>query len=208
MFNASHKLDDSLDSSDRRNSQRHRLVLRVAKLINADGEMPCLLKNVSHTGCQVRTYAPLPNSNEFDLVLGNGVSHRCEKRWQKNKHAGFRFFEHVDLEPFLHSDFGGMPKRALRVNTRYPVLIERQGPSCSGLIENISQTGLCVETVANFYPSEEVLIRFPTKAVFTARHIWSREHHHGFNFAGVVPIETFAELCGVTRRELRLVNQN
>lgn len=186
--------------NERRKNERHALVLRVAKLVCDEAEYPCLIKDVSANGFRVKAFGDVPDGTDYELVLANGLTLRCDKRWVRGDHAGFQFEEAVALESLLKIDFGVLRKRAIRINTRRDVAIKRPNSKAldnkfAASVINISQTGFCLETPESFLTEEEVEIRFGLTGVFLARHIWCKGRLHGFRFAGVLPVETFARLC-------------
>jgi hypothetical protein len=84
-----------------RRAPRFTLLVRAAKLIIDGREYLCVLRDASNTGVKVRIFHPLPPYLHIALETGSGERYPMEMMWLKDDHAGFRFFDEIDVQHLI-----------------------------------------------------------------------------------------------------------
>ena len=103
------------DFADLRAAPRFSLLIRSAKLVCAEGEFLCVVRDVSETGVRLRLFHPLPGAGRLALELGNGEVYFIEKVWEQGDHAGFRFAAPIDVADFI-AEPESHSRKAVRLN--------------------------------------------------------------------------------------------
>ncbi|WP_324761533.1 PilZ domain-containing protein [Porphyrobacter sp. TH134] len=70
--------------SDQRAAPRFTLLIRAAKLVSAQGEFVCVIRDVSETGVSVRLFHALPGCKDFALHMPAGAVYEITAMWQRN----------------------------------------------------------------------------------------------------------------------------
>ena len=95
---------------DLRAAPRFTLLIRAAKLISAQGEFVCVIRDVSETGVSVRLFHALPGCQQFELHMPAGAVYEINRVWQRDNEAGFTFSQPVEV-PQLINESADYPKR-------------------------------------------------------------------------------------------------
>lgn len=98
---------------ERRAAGRGRPVLRIAKIVCATGEYPCILRDVSTTGAGLSFHGDVPPDARAILQLPDGLTFPIERVWSEADRAGYRFAVPVEEEDFIArgAEFGQRPLR-------------------------------------------------------------------------------------------------
>lgn len=180
--------------SEQRRAQRFSLVLRAARLIAAEGEFLCVLRDVSASGIKAKLFHPLPAAPRFALALGTGDTHDVEPVWERDGHAGFRFCEgDIDVEALI-DEVGLHPKRQLRVNLSLPLQLTAGTLRHHARLTNLSQQGAGIESDAMLALGEPVRISAPGFPEHSAKVRWRHGTHYGLSLDLGFRLDELAQL--------------
>ena len=202
------KLDDDLTGTplgaqeaaveELRNAPRFTLLIRAAKLVSAQGEFVCVIRDVSETGVSVRLFHALPSCKDFALHMPAGAVYEISRVWQRDNEAGFTFAQAVEVTQLVNesSDY---PKRGLRLGLCFPVTITTLSQRCEALVENLSQQGARITCDALLAIDQTVRIEAPGIAgaprEVRAKVRWRRDRDYGVVFDDTFTLGDFARLA-------------
>ena len=184
--------------ADQRAAPRFTLLIRAAKLISAQGEFVCVIRDVSETGVSVRLFHALPSCQTFELHMPAGAVYEIERVWQRDNEAGFTFVETVEVEKLVNesSDY---PKRGLRLGLCFPVTVHCLAGSFEAIIENLSQQGALLTCDPMLAIDQTVRLTAPGFATearaVRAKVRWRRDQHYGVVFDDTFTLGDFARLA-------------
>jgi len=184
--------------ADQRASPRFTLLIRAAKLVSAQGEFVCVIRDVSETGVSVRLFHALPSCKDYALHMPAGATYEVSCVWQRENEAGFTFAQSVQVDQLVNeaSDY---PKRGLRLGLCFPVMVHTLSGSFDAVVENLSQQGAritCDQLLAidqNVRIAAQGLI-YKTREV-RAKVRWRRERQYGVVFDDTFTLGEFARLA-------------
>lgn len=162
-----------------RRAPRFTLLVRAAKLIVDGREYLCVLRDASATGVKVRVFHPLPPYLHIALETGSGDRYPMEMMWLKDDHAGFRFFDEIEVQQLIEDRREEFPRRQIRVRLERPATIHSGARSWPVLIRDISQQGACIETPERLLLRQLVKIDIPGFPQIYAKVCWRQEPRHG-----------------------------
>lgn len=180
---------------DQRSSSRLTLLLRTAKLIGADREYLCILRDVSARGMKARVFHPVPPGSRWTLELGNGDRYPLEAVWHEGDLAGFRLADGpVEIERLVE-EASHYPRRQLRLTVNLPVFLSAgaQAPR-SAVLANISLQGARLETVPRLALGQRVALGAPGLPALGGTVCWRRGAAHGLVFARGFRLDELARL--------------
>jgi hypothetical protein len=82
--------EDGQGGSDKRRHQRHS-VLFSGLLHQGDRTFECIIKDISATGAQVLTNAPVPESQDLVLDIDRAGAFTTRLVWRRENRAGMEF---------------------------------------------------------------------------------------------------------------------
>jgi hypothetical protein len=184
--------------ADQRVAPRFTLLIRAAKLVSAQGEFVCVIRDVSETGVSVRLFHALPGCPEFELHMPAGAVYRIVPVWNRANEAGFTFIRPVDVAQLINES-GDYPKRGLRLGLCFPVRVSTLSQTCEAVVENLSQQGARIDCDALLAIDQTVRIAAPD-LVGTLREVrakvrWRRGRHYGVVFDDTFTLGDFARLA-------------
>ena len=181
-------------AADLRSAPRVSLLLRVAKLIVDDRELPCIIRDVSLTGMRARVFQPLPDHKALSVEVSPGERHRIELVWVANDYAGFRFTDEVDIRWIVEDVRGALPKRPVRLKVSLTATICSEADEFAVAVQNISQRGASIKCKKILMIDE--LIRFQTDrtAPIYAKVRWRRHPQYGIVFEQPFQLDELARL--------------
>lgn len=171
-----------MSGAELRGAQRFTLLVRSAKLIIDGREYLCVLRDASATGCKVRTFHPLPSYSSLALETSNGDRFPMEKMWERDDHAGFRFFEAIDVQRLLDDKSGLYAKRQIRLKTDAEVIVFANGQQIRAMMRDISQQGACIECPERLMLRQPVRIETAGFPQIFAKVVWRQQPRHGLVF--------------------------
>lgn len=184
--------------AEMRAAPRFTLLIRAAKLVSAQGEFVCVIRDVSETGVSVRLFHALPSCRQFELHMPGGAVYLIERVWHRDHEAGFSFAAPVDVAQLVNES-GDYPKRGLRLGLCFPVRLSTLAMTCEAVVENLSQQGARLECSALLAIDQSVRIEAPdasgTLRDVRAKVRWRRGQHYGVVFDDTFTLGDFARLA-------------
>ncbi|MEQ5787736.1 PilZ domain-containing protein [Erythrobacter sp. NFXS35] len=181
-----------------RAAPRFTLLIRAAKLVSAQGEFVCVIRDVSETGVSVRLFHGLPSCKQFELHMPAGGAYLINRVWNRDNEAGFAFADSVDVAKLIHES-AEYPKRGLRLGLCFPVKISTLTQTCEAVVENLSQQGARFECPALLAIDQTVRIEAPDASgamrEVRAKVRWRREQNYGVVFDDTFALGEFARLA-------------
>jgi PilZ domain len=137
--------DNPAQMDDRRGSQRHRAVMRAARLSSCVHRIEAmgLVRNISESGMLVESPVSFANGERISISLLDGDRIEGEVVWQKDNSLGIRFVRWVSVEAVLarsQANKGSRP-RAPRLTVQLPILVRTGSLLGDGQVCDISQRG-------------------------------------------------------------------
>lgn len=184
--------------SDQRAAPRFTLLIRAAKLVSAQGEFVCVIRDVSETGVSVRLFHALPGCKDFALHMPAGAVYEITAMWQRNNEAGFAFAQSVEVERLVNES-AEYPKRGLRLGLCFPVTVNTLTGRFAAVVENLSQQGARISCDGLLAIDQSVRVEAPgldgeTRDV-RAKVRWRRDQHYGLVFDDTFALGDFARLA-------------
>lgn len=183
-----------------RTAPRFTLLIRAAKLVSAQGEFVCVIRDVSETGVSVRLFHALPVGDDFALHMPAGAIYEINRVWQRDNEAGFTFAHAVEVAKLVNesSDY---PKRGLRLGLCFPVTITTLSGHYEAVVENLSQQGARITCESLLAIDQTVRIMAPGLAnkprELRAKVRWRRDHNYGLVFDDTFTLGEFARLAAL-----------
>lgn len=195
---ASHIAVESKDGAELRAAPRFTLLIRAAKLACAAGEFVCVIRDVSETGVSARLFHALPGVASFELHMPAGKVYAIEVVWQRAHEAGFRFATPVDVTQLIN-EAGAYPKRGLRLNVEFPIIITTLTQRSAAVVHNFSQQGALIECDGLFAIDQSLRLSAaeaaPELKEIRAKVRWRRGKHYGVVFDDTFTLSDFATLA-------------
>jgi hypothetical protein len=194
------QLEDGLEPGDpeQRVAPRFTLLIRAAKLVSAQGEFVCVIRDVSETGVSVRLFHALPGCHEFELHMPGGAVYQIARVWNRENEAGFAFAQPVDVAQLINES-GDYPKRGLRLALCFPVRVSTLSQTCEGVVENLSQQGARFECDTLLAIDQTVRLDAPDVSgamrEVRAKVRWRRGKSYGVVFDDTFTLGDFARLA-------------
>ena len=179
---------------EQRHGQRFSLLIRPAKLICAQGEFVCILRDVSGTGARVRLFHALPKCATYMLELQSGENYAMARIWARGAEAGFAFDREIDVDRLIR-EAGCYPKRALRLALQMPVDIASGLSRHGATAINLSQQGARLECDALFAIEQELRLSGEGLREIRAKVRWRRHSNYGVVFEDTFSLRDFALLA-------------
>jgi len=181
-----------------RAAPRFTLLIRTAKLVSAQGEFVCVIRDVSETGVSVRMFHALPGCKHFALHMPGGAAYEITAVWQRDNEAGFTFDQPVEV-PQLINESGEYPKRGLRLGLCFPVMVTTLTHRFEGVVENISQQGARIACDGLLAIDQTVGIEAPGVGgelrKVRAKIRWRRDQCYGLVFDDTFTLGDFARMA-------------
>lgn len=183
-----------------RAAPRFTLLIRAAKLVSAQGEFVCVIRDVSETGVSVRLFHTLPNCPSFALHMPAGAAYEIAPVWQRDNEAGFSFADSVEVERLVNES-SEYPKRGLRLALCFPVTINMLAGSFDAVVENLSQQGARLTCDKMLAIDQTVRLEMPDlngkQREVRAKVRWRRDQQYGVVFDDTFTLGDFARLAAL-----------
>lgn len=186
------------EGEELRTAPRFTLLIRAAKLVSAQGEFVCVIRDVSETGVSVRLFHRLPGCQQFALHMPAGAVYEITNVWERGNEAGFRFDEAVEV-PRLISESGEYPKRGLRLALCFPITIASMGQQFEAVVENLSQQGARIASDGMMAIDQAIRLDVPGAhgelREIRAKIRWRRDQAYGLVFDDTFTLGDFARIA-------------
>lgn len=184
--------------AEQRAAPRVTLLIRAAKLVSAQGEFVCVIRDVSETGVSVRLFHALPGCKDFALHMPGGAVYEISRVWEKGNEAGFTFAQPVAVNQLVNES-GEYPKRGLRLGLCFPVMVHMLSGSFEALVENLSQQGARMTCDRLLAIDQTVRLVLPDGSPkprdVRAKVRWRRDKYYGVVFDDTFTLGEFARLA-------------
>ncbi|MDP5104139.1 MAG: PilZ domain-containing protein [Erythrobacter sp.] len=181
-----------------RAAPRFTLLIRAAKLVSAQGEFVCVIRDVSETGVSVRLFHALPGCKHFALHMPTGTVYEITNVWERGNEAGFSFDQTVNV-PQLIGESGEYPKRGLRLGVCFPVTVVTLTDRSEAVVENLSQQGARIACDGLLAIDQTMRIAMPgadgSVRDVRAKVRWRRGSDYGVVFEDTFALGEFARLA-------------
>lgn len=186
--------------AEQRAAPRFTLLIRAAKLVSAQGEFVCVIRDVSETGVSVRLFHALPGCKHYALHMPAGAIYEVARVWQRDNEAGFTFDAPVVVEKLVNES-GEYPKRGLRLALCFPVTIKMLSGSVEAMVENLSQQGARLTCDRLLAIDQTVRMEMPDLSgkprEVRAKVRWRRDQQYGVVFDDTFTLGDFARLAAL-----------
>lgn len=191
--------DTSLASGEElRAAPRFTLLIRAAKLVSAQGEFVCVIRDVSETGVSVRLFHALPGGGPLELQMPGGGVYELRAVWERGNEAGFEFTKPVDVARLIN-EASEYPKRGLRIGLCFPIKVSTLTHSCEAIVENLSQQGARFECDSLFAIDQTLRIESADGGLnlkeVRAKVRWRRDQQYGVVFDDTMTLGDFARVA-------------
>lgn len=176
---------------DQRAAPRFTSLIRAAKLVTAQGEFVCVVRDVSSTGVRLRCFHALPPGRGMALEFLNGDSFEIERVRGDQHEASFRFVSPVSVQRLVQ-EHRLFPRRPLRLNLAIPLSLRTPMGPVAAVTQNISQQGCRAESMMPLALSQSVLIESPHLPGIRAKVRWRRDGACGLVFDDTFSLTDFA----------------
>ncbi|RNJ61420.1 MAG: PilZ domain-containing protein [Porphyrobacter sp. IPPAS B-1204] len=191
---------DTLAGEELRASPRFTLLIRAAKLVSAQGEFVCVIRDVSESGVSVRLFHALPGCKDFALHMPAGAVYEISCVWQRDNEAGFTFSQTVEVQKLVNES-SEYPKRGLRLGVCFPVTLNTLTGNYDAVVENLSQQGARITCDSMLAIDQTVRIVAPglmqKPRELRAKVRWRRDQQYGLVFDDTFTLGEFARLAAL-----------
>lgn len=172
-------------------------IIRTAKLILAQGEYPCVLRDISNNALRVRLYgAPLPIDDQpFWLEFGDGDRFEVSLIWCRDGEAGLAFLHENELMSLI-GERGRFRKRAIRLSVDLPARVRSMGRTIDVMIRDLSHEGAQIACDHMFSMDQPLRLDVPTLGEVYAKVRWRRHPGYGLAFVETFRFEEIASVAG------------
>lgn len=180
--------------SERRAAPRFTSVIRAAKLVSAQGEFVCIVRDVSSSGISLRTFHQLPIGAQMALELQNGELYELTLVREEGREASFTFNHAVEVQNLIRESWE-FPKRALRLNIAIPLTVSTPSLEEVAITHNLSQQGARIECDAMLAIDETIKLDGGHLPEIKAKVRWRRDSLYGLVFENTFSLGEFALLA-------------
>lgn len=170
------------------------LVMRVAKIVCAEGEVICLVRNLSRMGANLRYFHGIPADEVVELVMANGSSQAMHRLWQDGEQAGYRFAESVEVKRLL-DDPGSNGRPEIRITLDRAATISARGAELRTRLLDLSQSGAQIECDVPLAVRQLVHLGIDGSTPYMGHVRWRKGQRHGLVFQrslGLAELATIA----------------
>lgn len=177
---------------DQRAAPRFTSLIRAAKLVSAQGEFVCVVRDVSSAGVRLRCFHALPSGEAMALELLNGDIFEIERVRGDEQEASFRFVSPVCVERLVQESWL-FPRRPLRLNLAIPLSLRTATGPVAAVTQNISQQGCRAESMMPLALSQSVIIESTHLPGIRAKVRWRRDGACGLVFDDTFSLTDLAQ---------------
>lgn len=171
--NNAEKISD--DETEVRSDYRAETNGLLATLATPQGEVVANVHNISTRGLMASSATPPRVGDRIDLKVDSLPWVHGQVRWVKDNRFGVLLFSALPVGAFRIADQGrGRRPRPPRYIVRIPAYIEGPGVARSATIQNVSHSGLALETGLPLNPGKALTVTIAGLPPMTGRVRWSR----------------------------------
>jgi hypothetical protein len=167
---------------DRRDDERFVKLLRVGTLIIEGRRELCLIRNLSAGGMMIRAYSAIPTGTPLTVELKHGESVSGHVQWTKDALTGIAFESPIDVLSLIAPASDGPRPRMPRIALDCTAWVREGAHMRRTKAVNISQGGLCVDSMSELSIGAEVIVSLPELAPISATVRWRHGESYGIGF--------------------------
>lgn len=179
-------------------------ILLIARLSTETRDDLCRVRNLSSGGMRIETLSPMAMGERARVELKNGATVQGVIVWANYPEIGLRFDEPVNiaelLTPPVRTATALLP-RSLRLATRCPVIVRRDGHIMSGVLKDISLGGARISLSGTARPGDHVVLGVPGLESRRATVRWVASGFVGLSFAETVAFDELSRWLATEQRE-------
>lgn len=187
-----------LAGPEERAAPRFTLLIKAARLIAAQGEFVCVIRDVSETGMSIRLFHACPSGDQFQLDMPNGGSYALSLVWERDHQAGFEFAKPVDVAQLIR-ETEDESRTGLRLGLFFPVTVSTLTHSGEAIVENMSRQGARLRCEEAFAIDQNLRIKGGRDAEMfkevRAKVRWRKDDIYGVVFDDTLSLGDFARLA-------------
>lgn len=189
----------SATPSERRQGTRLITILRVGKLISADSQELCLIRNISEGGLMAHVYSHHQIGDRVVIEFKSDQHVSGTIRWAEDENVGVAFDEPIDVAEVLRTQAAGDGKRprSPRLEVRGRARLKVGEEIWRVEVRNLSQGGAKIEIAAPLPIGEDAVITVdglrPVKAVIR----WQEFGCAGLEFIPAIPFDELTQWLGL-----------
>lgn len=176
---------------EQRGAPRFTSLIRAAKLLCAEGEFVCVIRDVSETGVGLRCFHAVPRSADMAIEMQNGRILKIIAVRENGFDASYRFAEEVPVEQLIREP-AALPRRQIRLNVAIPLSLRTLSGPAGALTRNVSQQGCRVETDFPLAIAQPVTLENAHLPSIRAKVRWRRDGEYGLVFDDTFSLRDFA----------------
>lgn len=176
---------------EQRAAPRFFSLIRAAKLVAAQGEFICVVRDVSTSGVRLRCFHKPPQEPLMALELQNGDVFEIELVRVDGEEASFRFASEVSIERLVQES-SLYPRRPLRLNLAIPLTLRTLGGMIPAVTQNFSQQGCRVDIDVPLAIDQELIVESSHLRGIRAKVRWRRYGECGLVFDDTFALRDFA----------------
>jgi hypothetical protein len=177
-----------------RDAPRFSLIIRSAKLVCESGEYLCVVRDISATGCRLRLFHEPPPDKHLFLELANGERYAIERVWARDRHAGFRIAQPIDVNEFVVEP-SPFPKRPLRLRLELPARVVAGATISPATLRDLSQRGGRIEAICHLAMDQQIRLEVEGLRAVYAKVRWRHKSAYGLVFDNTFRLDELAQLA-------------
>ncbi len=179
-------------------------ILLIARLSTASRDDLCRVRNLSSGGMRIETLSPVEPGERARVELKNGAIVEGVVVWSRHPEIGLRFDEAVDvtelLKPPVRNAKAHLP-RSLRLATRCPVTLRRNGQLLSGALQDISLGGARIALSCAVQLGDPVVLGIPGLDPRRAVVRWVKAGYAGLAFCEMIAFDDLSRWLATEQRK-------
>ena len=175
---------------ERRETERHLTLFRVASIVAGNHHELCLIKNVSGGGMRIRAYCPLEVGACVQIELKSGDPIAGKVGWVDGNEAGIVSDQAIDVMDILNTSMKGAKPRMPRVEVGGMVGLREGAQQWRVAACDISQGGIKLRGDIALAKASEVVVTLADLAPIQGTVSWCEGGHIGVSFNSPIPLET------------------
>lgn len=179
-------------SDDRRHGQRHMTVLQAGKIVTADRQELCLIRNISARGMMAEVFSDFEAGDKIGIEFKAGTETRGTVRWIEDGRAGIEFEWPIDVHHVLAPHGASLTPRSPRLNIDGMATVTIEDTSFSMPVVDISQGGMKIEHLGRLEKGDEITVSIEGLPLRCGIVHWVDRQTAGIGFTRVMPLDRIA----------------
>lgn len=182
---------------ERRGEERHTSLLRVGKLVTAEDQRLCMIRNISSAGAMLKLYQDIEVGASVEVEVTPDCPVAATVIWVQDDLAGVAFAERIDVVAALRGGSRMGPYRRVartpRLRIHRPATMHTDEIESAVTLCDLSLNGAKFETEADLATGIEVALFVDGLPPLTGRVRWCHDLHAGMEFDIPVQMDVLAE---------------